>query len=468
MALFRREFGQALELARKAVPPDSKDYRDHIWLGRLQWAAGMPKEGEASLRRALVLADQVPETWVALVQHLARTKEKQQAEAVIHQAEQKLPKGTALLDLAQCYDMVGNAKRARELYEAAFAARPQDVDVLRGMVVLCLRSDRRDDAKAHLHTIIALKGSPPAAVSWANRVLALLTAARGGNQNTTAALALLGMTGDELPAITPTSANLDDLRAQAVILGNQRSARKRQQAISILEGMRRTQHITSDETFALAKLYDSVGDWRQTRGLMTDLLSAVAGKLHGAKTDAEKAIWQPRYTAYVAYYCGSLVRRDELREAQLWQAKLEELESGTRRTWDTKARLLAKNGKSAEAVEPLKALAAKHPDSLVSVARLLELIGQPRAAEEMFKQHATVAKEPQRLLVLALFFAPESRRGGAGRMRPGVAYLSARSRCQHQRGSALPREANRGPYATCGRSTPGRGGRPSNEGSVQE
>src|SRR5207302_4087322 len=35
---------QALELARKAVPQASKDYRDQIWLGRLLWAAGLPEQ----------------------------------------------------------------------------------------------------------------------------------------------------------------------------------------------------------------------------------------------------------------------------------------------------------------------------------------------------------------------------------------------------------------------------------------
>lgn len=413
VALFKRDYGKALELARAAVPPDSKDYRDHIWLGRVLWATGMVKEAEASLRRALVLAHDVPEPWVALVQHLVRTNDKSQAEAVIHQAEQKLPMGAAMLDMAQCYDMVGKTERARELYEAAFAARPQDVAVLRAMVIHYLRSNRPDDAKVHLHTILRLKNCPASDVAWANRWLAMATAAGGGNQNSLAALSLLGVTSDETPVVPPTAANGDDVRAKIAILANQPGVRKRRQAIALLESLVQAQRITTDEQFVLAKLYDSVGEWRQTRGLMTDLLSAIADKHQNAANLAEKAAWQNRYATYLAFYCGKLVGREELREALLWQAKLEQLEPHSARNWDIKARLLAKQHKAAAAVPALRKLVDHNPATRVAIAGLLEQIGEISAAEEMFVKHMAVAKEPERLLTAALFFGRQNRTANA-------------------------------------------------------
>lgn len=413
VALFKRDINQALELARKAVPSDSKDYRDHIWLGRLLWAAGMPAEAEASLRRALALADQVPETWVALVQHLVRTDDKKQAEAVIRQAEDKLPRGTALLDLAQCYDMIGNADRARGFYEAAFAARPEDVKVLRDMALFCLSSKRPKDAETHLNKIRQLKSSPPAAVSWANRALALITASRGGSENSQAALALLGLTGNELPGAPAARENLDDQRAMVAILANQPSVRKRRQAIGILEGLLRTPYITANEQFLLAQLYETVGEWRKTRGLMTDLLSAAQDKLDNSPNAAEKRAWQKVYGDYLAYYSLNLLRRSELAEAQLWQDKLDRLEPEAPRALELKALLLGKQGKSAVAVQFLRKLAAGNETNVLSVATVLEQIGQVAAAQEMFESYAANTKEPERVLVQAAFLARQNRAGEA-------------------------------------------------------
>lgn len=413
VAMFKGELRQALELARQAVPPDSKDYRGHIWLSQLLWAADMPDEGLASLRRALALNDQAPEVWVALVQHLVRTKDKKQAEAVIQQAEQKLPRGTADLELAQCHDMVGNTERARPLYEAAFAARPQDVNVLRELATFAVNANRLDEAKARLNAIRQLKNSPPEAVAWANQRLAVLTASDGGNQNLQAALALLGVTGDDVLSGTPSAANLGDVRAKITILANQPSARKRKQAIALLEGLHRTHRITVDEQFLLAKLHESVGDWHKTRTLITDLLTTVAEKRQSAPTTREKSQWQSVYPTYLADYCAMLLRRNELTDARAWQAKLEHAEPDSPRSWDIKARLLAKQGKGATVVPGLKKLGEQDPALLVSIARLLEQIGQTAAAQEMFEKHVATAKEPQRLLVLAAFFGRQNRPGDA-------------------------------------------------------
>jgi tetratricopeptide (TPR) repeat protein len=56
-----------LALAYKAVPPNSKDYRDHLWLGHVAVLVGQAKEAEKELLLARQLAEKAPETWVALI-----------------------------------------------------------------------------------------------------------------------------------------------------------------------------------------------------------------------------------------------------------------------------------------------------------------------------------------------------------------------------------------------------------------
>src|SRR5262249_60866299 len=99
-------------------------------------------------------------------------------------------------------------------------------------------------------------------------------------------------------------------------LAAQPSVRKRQQAIGILEGLRRQQPATADEQFLLARLYESVGAWRKTRSQMTELLSGVEEKLTHAASEPEKKTVQTAYENYLAYYSLNLLHRNELAEAR--------------------------------------------------------------------------------------------------------------------------------------------------------
>src|SRR5262249_28378077 len=116
LALRNRDYPRAVALARQAVAPDTRDYRDHLWLAHLLQTAGRPAEAEATLRRAARIAPAVPDVWVSLVRHLARTGQAAEAAAVIRQARQKLPADRAPLALARCYEALGQIDRAEALY----------------------------------------------------------------------------------------------------------------------------------------------------------------------------------------------------------------------------------------------------------------------------------------------------------------------------------------------------------------
>src|SRR5581483_8763231 len=119
----------ALEQARQAVPADSKDHRDHLWLGQVAAAAGQRDQAEQSFRRACALNGAAPESWTALILFLARTDPKR-AEAELPNARRQLPKDTAPLALAACYEALGKAEQAEAQYNTALAERPTDPAVL--------------------------------------------------------------------------------------------------------------------------------------------------------------------------------------------------------------------------------------------------------------------------------------------------------------------------------------------------
>src|SRR5206468_2523475 len=60
-----QDYERALKLAQQAVAAGSKDYRDHIWLAQVLWVMGQRAQAEPALRRAVELADDVADTWVA-------------------------------------------------------------------------------------------------------------------------------------------------------------------------------------------------------------------------------------------------------------------------------------------------------------------------------------------------------------------------------------------------------------------
>ena len=143
IAVRNQHHERALELAGHAVPADSTDYRDHIWLGQIFWAIGRQPQAENALRHAVRLADTVPDTWVALVHYLARTEQKNKAEAAIQDAQGKIPAERAPLALAQCYEALGRKDRAEEQYHLTLAAKPGDVLVLRSVADFYLRGGQR-------------------------------------------------------------------------------------------------------------------------------------------------------------------------------------------------------------------------------------------------------------------------------------------------------------------------------------
>ncbi len=139
VALHQKEFGRALETARKAAA-GSKKYQDYLWLGQMLIVVGnqakadgqakqaqeLLAEAEQTLRRATEIAPTVAVNWVALVQLYGATEAKDKAEKAIREASQKISVKEAPLALAQCYESMRNMDAAQKQYEAVLAAAPKD------------------------------------------------------------------------------------------------------------------------------------------------------------------------------------------------------------------------------------------------------------------------------------------------------------------------------------------------------
>jgi tetratricopeptide (TPR) repeat protein len=391
LAVRAQDYRGAVALARQAVPADSPRADDHLWLGLIAWAAHQPRTAERELRRAIRLDGQAPAPRVALVQFLAGTGQRQRAEAALEEARRQLPAGQAVPALARGYEALGHPRRAEQEYRQALAARPEDVLVLRDAAAFFLRQNQPLQAEPLLRRLIGLSKTASENAAWARRQLALALARTGNERALTEALALLAQNA------RGGRPSAGDQRVKAVVLAAQ--PRRRREAIRLVEELVKRRTGRPEDQFLLARLYEATGQWPRARARMLALLAEVGE--------------QP---LYLAHYADSLLRRGQPEDAQPWVARLAELEPGAWRTILLRARVLHGQKQAAEAVALVEGHARQQPDDTGRAAALLDELGQPAAAERLYRRHAARSKDPAAVLALAVHLGRRGRPAEALRL----------------------------------------------------
>jgi tetratricopeptide (TPR) repeat protein len=381
-----RDDRRAVALARQAVPDAATGYADLLWLSRLLWAAGQPADAESHLRRAVAVAADRPECWSALAEYLARSDRKADAVRVLADAGHKLSPEAAVA-LAPSYEAAGQPEKARELYRAALAARPDDPALLRGAALVHLRAGETEPAEALLRRL-ATRNAGSADAGWARRTLAVMLAGRPDFRAARQALELLGP-----PAAGESPA---DLHTRALVLAAQPERERRKEAVEILERLAAHGTPPSADRLLLGQLYDRLGDWPRARAL---LLAALAGPAENAPA--------------LAYYIRALLRHDDSAEAAVWLAKLERLQPGSYAVTELGTRLRRAQGRTAEAETLLTDSLSKPGAQVASTAALADELGLPKAAEAAYRRLAADPAHPQHLLALATFLGRQGRTADA-------------------------------------------------------
>jgi tetratricopeptide (TPR) repeat protein len=308
IALRLKNQGRVLELARRAVDRASTDYRDHLWLGEVLATLSRHAEAEAELREAARLAGRVPDAWVALVAHLARTGKPVQAETVMRQMQAVLPAEQVSLALALCNEALARVDLADRHFQAAVERRPYDFLVLQKAARFYLRTLLPGKAEPLLRALLdPTVFVPDEDLAWARRQMALVLSSRSDSSKVREALALLDKNR------TPAGEAAEDQRTRALVLATQPD--KRREALQTLERFQAGQLLTAGEQFRLAQVYEAANNWLKARELMLEAL-AVDG----------------HNPAYLAHFIEALLRRGKKDEARSWVAQLEKLEPQSPRT----------------------------------------------------------------------------------------------------------------------------------------
>lgn len=331
VSLGKNDQARALDLAKKAVALDSKDPRELVWFSRLLWATGRRAEAEAPLRRAIELAPDIPEPWLALVAHQVRSGKPKEAEATIELARAKLPPRQAALTLALCYEVVGNKERAAEQYLAAAKAYPNDGEVLRAVADSLLRERQTAQALPYLRQLKDLRGKVSERDrTWARMALASCLASQGNYEQFQEALALV-----DKASSSEKRAAMEQLRARALVLGSHVGHRR--DAIAAFHELAKLRPLSADEQFFLGRLYQVGGDWTKAR----EALQAAVGQ-------------NPKSPVYLTHLIRGLLDNQGLAEANIWLGRLQELQPNGIETMALQGRVLAAQGRGEEVLQLVK------------------------------------------------------------------------------------------------------------------
>ena len=328
IALAGNKIDRALALSRLAVPGDSRDYRDFLWLAHVYQQAERdakepgPKqshlqEADTCLRQATALAPHAPDTWIALVEHLVRTDRAALIPEVLQQAKKTVPTGRLPLTLAHCYEVMGRHDEAESFFREALSQNQDDFILLTDAAAFFRHIDEPGKAEPLLHQLLDSKLAVPLSIqAQARRDLALIVAARGRPDNVKQALDLLGQNGS-----LGISQPADD-RVRALVLGFDPA--QRDQAIRMFERASERQAASADELFHFVKLCEAAGNQAQARQRWLELVTT-----------------QPDNPQFLAHYVRSRLqlRPPDLQTARTYFERLQKLEPDSARTRELRGML---------------------------------------------------------------------------------------------------------------------------------
>ncbi len=385
--LQKPDFDRALDLARKLVNRDSKNYNDHIWYAKVLFLTRKYDEARKPLDRALELAGDVGVPWIALVQYHMAMSRPEQAREAIRQAQAKLSPKEAPLALGHCFEAVGDLKEAEHHYKAAVAASPAAPAALRAAAEFYLRNGRSAEAIPHLRKLgQAATESSEGEKAWARRELALCLAGTGDYAQFMEALGLLGGAGGE-------AASVEDQRAKALALAAHPAYRA--DAARAFEALKKRARLRAEEQFQLAKLYDALDRAAEARRGMQDALAL-----------------DPGNKTYLVHYALVLLRQNRRNDASLVIEQLRGLGAWDFDAVSLQARAMASDAGAAKAEQVARLVAeyVAHKDAFPAdpvrrrelAARLLDELGEEfpglgegvaREAEKWYREYVPLAEE---------------------------------------------------------------------------
>ncbi|NBV46091.1 MAG: hypothetical protein EBR86_10765 [Planctomycetia bacterium] len=384
---------EAAELASRAVPPDSTQPDAFLWLGRLLSRCGRGSAAEAALARAAALAPTRGELWIELIGLQLADGQRVLAEQTLEKAVMEVEPERREQFAGVGYEVLGQHDLAEKNYRHAVDNRPDDFAAGRALSDFLLRRGRTTEARVELGRICALStsGPEPEVKRWARRKLATLTAENATFRGLEQASSLLeqnvGDDGKRAP---------EDLELLITMLSDRQEPACWRRSIAMLLDLRRQRPLTTNQRILMAQLHNKLGDWESCRRELVELVASPSSPpwLYSILIDL-------------------LISHKEMESARTWMQKLQSVAPGTPMALALEAKLAEALGDRERAIAAARQLMPSGPVSpeqgpqLAMVAKLLEELKFPKAADKVLTQYAELS--PQGGLARAEFLGRQNR-----------------------------------------------------------
>jgi tetratricopeptide (TPR) repeat protein len=388
-AIRKQDYDRGIALARQVFSENSTRSSDHLTLGRIYMSAGQSDEAGKQFRRAVELGPGIPDTWLAYVNYLVQTGQRDHAPAAIEAAHRALPAERSTITLAECAWIVGDLGQAEALIQRALEAKPSDPVALRLAAGVSLKQDRSAKVAEYLDRLDQVPDLSPGEKAWANRTRVALLLSSGRSADQDRALGLVEQNLRDDPA------SIVDRQLKATILAIRPN--RRPEAVQILEQLGGANLLDPKERFLLAQLYLNRRDEEKYRREMLELL--------GLKV---------RNPQHLAHFITYWIDGNQLDQADRWLAELKKAEPHGLAALELETQLLDLRKRKPELLALLEARGREVPDQIGSVANLLDRHGFAQEAEAAYKAFiARDPRQPERVLPLADFLARQGRHAEA-------------------------------------------------------
>jgi cellulose synthase operon protein C len=390
VALEKKEFKKAVQLAEGSIDLKSKKWQDHVLLAKVRWAAGEAEKAEAAWRTAIDLNRDSPELRKELVRFLMETKQDADAKKQDAKAKEQYAKAKeaveaaktiigdkAVLHLAICYELIGENKKARAEFNKALERSTDDVEKLQAlqeMAFFLLRHDEHKEAKDRLEHIIQImaKGNLEDIAPKKKALEAVLS---------------LGNYGDIVQALkthglVPVAHKADGLAADAKLaeevaafrrLARLATQRNVEEAIKKGEDLASRKALDEEGQFVLAELYEARGgrdDWPNAKRAMLRLITEQEEKLSRVGAGSKQAL-ETLLGNELIQFCYLLLKHHAVDEAQIYMDQLKKLKTPASNSFSSvalQAEILIKTDRGADAFSLVTKEADKDPRLLETVS----------------------------------------------------------------------------------------------------
>ena len=385
---------EAVALAEQSVKADSTNPGELLWLGQLLDRSGKTERAGEVLARAAELAPDRADAWLSLFVHQVVNGKRRAAENTLERAADALGEPQRQLVLAQGYEMLGRLDDAEREYLAASQAAADDVGVRRANAEFFVRHGRLKEARQAIDGLLSISDDKPnarPAKAWARRKLAEFLADRGTYRNLEEALALIRQNANADGTLAS-----EDAQLEISLLVNRPEPVSWSRAIDVIEQLAKQQPLSVGQRLTLAGLLEKVGRWDEARDELMSIVSA---------PNAPPAV--------VGMLVEKLIDHDELQNAQSWLKRLASTAPTAPVTLALEARLaMASKDRTAAAdaarkLMPNDSVAADQSAQLTAIARLMEDLGFPKAADQVLAK--LVAVSPEGILPRAEFLGRHDR-----------------------------------------------------------